>query len=62
MTLIDLNPVEIYLIIRCLQHLKKTIDESQIPTKNEFDRDKLDIRSKEIQSVIYKLEKSLQAK
>ena len=59
MTQLDLEPVEIYMIRRCLKQVRKVLDVRPPVPGLEFKEDELEIRSKEIQSIIYKLEKYL---
>ena len=59
MTLVDLNPVEIYMIVRCLKQVRTVLDVRPPIPGLEFKEDELEVRSKEIQSIAYKLEKYL---
>jgi hypothetical protein len=59
MTLIDLEPVEIYMIRRCLKQVRKVLDFRPSIPGLEFKEEESEVRSKEIQSIIYKLEKHL---
>ena len=58
MTQVDLEPVEIYMNRRCLKQVRMVLDVRPPIPGLEF-KEELDIRSKEIQSIIYKLEKYL---
>ena len=59
MTQVELNPVEIYMILRCLKQVRTVLD-VRLPIRGlEFKEDELEVRSKEIQSIAYKLEKYL---
>ena len=59
MTQVDLEPVEIYMIRRCLKQVRTVLDFRPPIPGLEFKEDELEVRSKEIQSIMYKLEKYL---
>jgi hypothetical protein len=59
MTQVELNPVEIYMILRCLKQVRTVLDVRPPIRGLEFKEDELEVRSKEIQSIAYKLEKYL---
>ena len=59
MTQLDLEPVEIYMIHRCLKQVRKVLDVRPPIPGLEFKEEESEVKLKEIQSIIYKLEKYL---
>lgn len=53
---VELNDVEVYMIIRCLKDIRKVLDmRPPLPALASKEAN-LEVRSKEIQSIVYKLE------
>ena len=63
MTLVDLNPVEILMIIDLLKlDMTKLRSNSPPEDMKDITKDQMNVMAKEIKSIIYKLEKSLEKK
>jgi hypothetical protein len=57
MTQVDLNDVEIYMILRCIKEVRTVLDTRPLLPGLESKEHELETRSRELQSIAYKLEK-----